>query len=437
MPNRTLLLVLLGIAMLLGFFFWQQNRGARDKFDWTETPLHKAHSEKNDQPYGIQIFHRLLADYLPGHERIDLKKKLAATLPLDTSGHANYVFIGAAILLDSADNQRLLDFVALGNTAFISSKTLPASISDSIYTPPCGDVAWSDYDFFWDTGGVTLSLRQPSPDMRASASNPFFYARQNRPRPYRWHYIDYRCFCAENGFALLGMMNDSLANFAEVPHGRGRFLLHTAPLAFSNFHLLRPEGKAYAAGVLSHLSPGKIYWDTHSRTTEAVGRQRNGLPRSLPDEHALTYILRQPALAWAWYLLLALGLLWVITKARRRQRIIPVLPRNENSSLEFIGAIANLHFREQNFQRLCTQKMRLFLAHLRERYGFSVSLDPDTSLPRTDSTFFNRLAQTAQVPEARVRDIFDKYTACAQYQPTETMMTELHLSIEDFWKNAR
>ena len=437
MPKRSLLPILLSIVVLLGFFFWRFNQG-RDKFDWSDTTLQKAYSEKSDQPYGTQIFHRLLADYFPQHERIEVKAKLAASLPIDTADHSNYVFIGEAMLLDSADNQRLLDFVSAGNTAFVSSKTLPASLADTIYDPPCGDVAWSDYDFHWDTGGVTLGLVQPSPNGNAAAGpQPFFYARQNRPLPYRWHYIDYRCFCAENGFALLGTMNDTLANFAEVPHGRGRFLLHTAPLAFSNFHLLRPEGRAYASGVASHLAPGKTYWDAHNRTTEAVGRQRNGLPRSLPDEHALTYILKQPALAWAWYLLLALGLAWVVAKMRRRQRIIPVLPRNENSSLEFIGAIANLHFREQNFQRLCVQKMRLFLVHIREKYGFTAPLDPDTSLPRADAVFFSRLAQTAQLPEPQVRDVFEQYAACARYQPTEAMMTSLHFAIEDFWKKAR
>ena len=172
---------------------------------------------------------------------------------------------------------------------------------------------------------------------------------------------------------------------------------------------------------------------------EAVARRRNrsGESRSLDDDHTLSYILKQPALAWAWYLLVGLALTWLIFRAKRRQRPIPVLPKNENSSYEFISTIAHLHFREKNYQGLCIQSMKLFITQLREHYGLLAHLEPQTMKPHIDDEFLRRLSAVSEVPEPQIRDIFTRYLATVQYQPTEEMMVDLHLAMEQFWKKAK
>ncbi|MBK8554663.1 MAG: hypothetical protein IPL65_02300 [Lewinellaceae bacterium] len=231
-------------------------------------------------------------------------------------------------------------------------------------------------------------------------------------------------------------MKDSLINFAWFPYGSGQFLLHTTPVAFSNFNLLRPDGRLYAEKVLSYLPKGDVYWDSYSRVPENVSRQRNRSSVSLPDEHPLTYILQQPALAWAWYLLFALGALFLLFRAKRRQRIIPVLPKNENSSYEFISTIANLHFRQKDYRNMCMQQMKLFLAQLRDRYGMLTPLEADGS-PRINAEFLERLARFSGVPEKEIQPIFTHYNNCLRYEPTEDMLVELHLDIERFEKAAK
>jgi hypothetical protein len=173
-----------------------------------------------------------------------------------------------------------------------------------------------------------------------------------------------------------------------------------------------------------------------------VARRANansrGLPsRSLADEHPLTYILQQPALAWGWYILMGLTGLWFVFRAKRRQRIIPVLRKNENSSYEFINTIANLHFRERNYDGICMQNMKLFLAQIRERYGLAAVVNPVTHEARTDDDYFRRLSAVSEVPESALRDIFTQYAACVQYQTNEEMMVNLHLATEAFWKKAK
>jgi len=435
MNNRSLYILLaLALLALLGILYWRYT-SQKAQFDWQDSWVKNAYSESNDQPYGTQILYRLLEGYFPGKRLSDIKKNVAQELPLDSAGHSNYVFVGEALYLDSLSTQRLLSFVAAGNTALLSSKTIPFDLMFYLYYEECEEAEWNDYAM---EEGKMMSVSLLEPEL----SRPVLlhYARQNIPEAYRWSYIESLFFCDSLPHRPLGYLADSLVNFAEFPYGAGRFLLHTTPIAFSNFQLLRPDSRRYAENVLSHLPEGDVYWDACSRIPEAVGRRRNqgaGNSRQQQAEQPLAYILKQPALAWAWYLLVALAALYVLFRAKRRQRIIPVLGKNENSSYEFITTIANLHFREKDYQNLCFQNMKLFLAQVRERYGLVAQLHPDNHTPRIEPDYMERLARVAERPEEQVRDIFRQYAATIQFEPTEEMMVNLHLAMEKFFKQAK
>jgi len=436
MSNRQIIILVAFAMLLLGGSLVYYYRNQSPRFDWDDSWNKKAYQETNTEPYGTQVMHRLLDDYFPEHQLKDLVKNVATELPQDSSPvtPATYVFVGEAMYLDSSSTARLLDFVKSGNTALISSKTIPFDLMFHLYYKECNENGWDDYSLYLHTG-VWLSLRQPALPVD---SVQCYYSKQNVVQPYNWHYIENWFFCDSLPQQPLGYL-DQRINFAEFPLGKGRFLLHTTPIAFSNFSLLRPELRTYAEGVLSYLPQGDIYWDALSRVPEAVGRRRNNrnaFSRTLDEEHPLSYILQQPALAWAWYLLAAMAGAWLFFRGKRRQQIIPVLPKNENSSYQFISTIANLHFRERNFQGLCQQNMRLFLAKVRERYGFVTPIDHSTGAIRTDSDFIQRLAVVSEVPEQQIQDIFRQYAATVQYQPTEDMMVQLYLAMEKFWNKA-
>ncbi|MBP6825869.1 MAG: DUF4350 domain-containing protein [Saprospiraceae bacterium] len=434
--NRTpFLIAALAIVVLAGVFYYAYDSG-KPRFEWRDSWSKQAYSENSDQPYGTEAFHRLLSGYFPEKKIVDIKKSLPDELPQDSSAGSIYLLVGEALYLDSAATAHLLGFVEAGNTAFIATKTLPAEIMSHLAYMECSDYEWNDYSSETDTF-VRLSLREPH--NVNPAETPMHFAVKNRPTYYVWHYIDEYYFCDSVPQFPIGYLNDTLINFTKCTFGKGCFLLHTNPLAFTNYSLLRPAAQSYAEGVLSWLPEGNIYWDASSRISEAVARHRNNSPpsRIFDEEHPLSYILQQRSLAWAWYLLAALAVVWLVFRAKRRQRIIPVLPKNENSSYEFISTIANLHFREKNYRGLCVQGMKLFLAQVRERYGMIVPIEQQTGLPRTDEEFFRRLAAVSEIPESQVRDIFTQYSATVQYQPTEEMMVNLHVATEAFWKKAK
>ena len=435
--NRSLYIIIIVLALVgllvAAYMFYRPPGKAR--YNWDDQWTRQAYSNSYDEPYGTRIFYNLLKGYFSGKKVISVKENLDKALLKERKSRASYVFVGGGMFMDSADTQALLQFVGKGNTAFISSKTIPYDLMNYIYYEECQYQFWNDY---LQVSEDKVSLNFTDPELNVLRDTfQFYYAQQNKPRTYTWSYIEDRFFCDELPQEPLGKIKDSLINFARFPHGEGYFYLHTIPITLSNFHLLKSTGKKHAELLLSYLPEGDIIWDEYSRVPEPLARGRNGPNRRYQEEHPLSYILGKKSLAWAWYVLIGLSVLYILFRAKRRQRIIPVLPKNENSSYQFISTIANLHFREKNYRNLCIQQMRLFLAQVRERYGLVASIHSDDELPRYASDYEERLAQISGVPKSEISNIFTQYNNCIRYQPTEDMMVDLHLSLEQFSKKAK
>ncbi|MFM8363241.1 MAG: hypothetical protein ACKOA4_11140, partial [Haliscomenobacter sp.] len=231
---------------------------------------------------------------------------------------------------------------------------------------------------------------------------------RNQPRAsYYWEYIDPALPCTSKNLAELGTLSGNRMNFVRIPYEKGFFYIHTTPIVFSNLALLDEERTQYAFRALSHLPPGPLLWDHYSKTppSESTDDYDPGA-RQLQSDSPLGYILSQPPLALAWYLILLAGLLFLLFRTRRRQRIIPVLPARHNHTLEFVKAIGRLHFLQQDHRSIALQNMKFFLQTLRERYALH-GLAPDnpaavdiihgkTNLPRQPLEKLFRMYQNIQ-----------------------------------------
>lgn len=425
MDKKRLLLfaALAAIVVLLAIVF---SKGQK-RFNWNES-----YDQESKNPYGSYIINNLLKGYFPNHSFREFNDSIPDNF-IDTPGPSNYVFIGEALYVDSVDVQGLLGFVEKGNTAFISSKTIPFDLMFYLYYDECNDFYWDEYLQFTDT---IAHLNFNHPDLKAAQDFEFKYLYRNKVEGYDWKYIDRNYFC-EGEFSLtaLGQVNDSLVNFARVKYGDGQFYLHTIPLAFSNIQLLDTTGLEYANKIFSHLPKGDIYWDNYSRVSEAVGRRYNSRQNYNPDRRLATksplqYILEQPPLAWAWYLLLSMGLLFLLFRTKRKQRVIPVLEKNTNTSLEFISTIGRLYFIQNNHRKLALQKMILFKAFVRQRYGMLAK--------ESDDTYKERLITKSEVNEALVHKIFllDQNINNSSFVSENTLI-DFHNLIDQFYKNCK
>ena len=80
------------------------------------------------------------------------------------------------------------------------------------------------------------------------------------------------------------------------------------------------------------------------------------------------YIFTQPALTWAYYLVLIGLLFYALFAGKRTQRVIPVVEPPRNTSLEFAQTVGRLYFQQGDHDNLARKKIQYFLAGLRERY---------------------------------------------------------------------
>jgi len=423
--NRTSYIIF-GIAALLLLTIFLLLQQDQSKFDWQET-----YEEAEKDPYDTYIIQQLLEGYFSEEEFTIIEESIAAELPLNQS--ATYVFIGEAQLMDSTDMEQLLEFVYNGQTAFIASRLLPPTLQDELYNEVCDEGWWAYHDEYWS---ASMPVNLLHPQLRLPEEVPLHHVYQNDTIYYRWQYFDPSSFCEDETAPIqLGYALDSLVNFVQVSYGKGQFLLHTMPIAFTNLPMLEEEVVEYASRVFTHLPEAPIYWDRSSRVSEEVAKRayfpnESDYSRGLSDESPLQYILAQPALAWAWYIALGLGLLYLLFRAKRQQRIIPVLETNTNTSLEFIATIGRLYFLQNNHKKLALQKMKLFLNDIREKYQLATN--------ELDELFAEKLAMRAEVSKPLIDKIllYNKNINSSKFVSENTLL-EFHRLLTEFWQATK
>ncbi|MDT8348035.1 MAG: DUF4350 domain-containing protein, partial [Flavobacteriaceae bacterium] len=120
------------------------------------------------------------------------------------------------------------------------------------------------------------------------------------------------------------------------------------PQAYTNYYLLNGN-KDYAALSFSYIQHRSLYWDNYKKAGRIV------------ITSPMRFVLSQTSLKWAYYLTIATLLVFVIFKAKREQRIIPVLAPLENSSVAFAKTVGSLYYQHKDYSDLIQKKTNYFL----------------------------------------------------------------------------
>ena len=182
-----------------------------------------------------------------------------------------------------------------------------------------------------------------------------------------------------------GNKNKKQIDFIKVPYINGYFYLHTKPVAFTNYHLLKKDHYEYAESVLSYVPKGNVYWYTKGQNNESI------------SDSPLRYIMSQPALKWAWYLFLIGILIFIIFNAKRKQRIVPIVKPLPNLTLDFTKTIGNLYYQEGDHDNIIDKKIIYFLERIRNEYLI------DTT--KLDDDFINKLHHKSGKDENDIREL--------------------------------
>ena len=421
MGKSKTLIILLIIALGLGTaaYFWYSNI-QKQKHNWYET-------YKNDkkEPYDTYVISELLEKYFPAKTFNVIRKPLHESLP--RSNGNNYVFIGSGMYLDSLSELKLLEYVNRGNNAFLSIPRLPYVIEDTLNLNGCE--YYYSFDYYSDS---TAKLNFYEPEFKSDTAYEFSFRFVNDTGSYSWSYIIDSCLNTATPPVYYANMQDTLPNYMRVAFGKGYFFIHTAPLAFTNIQLLNKRSFEYASKVFSYLPEGNIYWDEFSKIPIEYKQPESddSVGKLSWEKSPLYFILSQPALKTAWYLILALALLFILFRAKRRQQIIPVLIPNSNTSLEFAQTIGRIYYLQNDHKKLASQKMKLFLEAIRNRYNILTNT--------LDETFLLKLSQKSQVPQKDIERLFENYKVIENQKTiSDESLIIFNQSIDNFYKKAK
>lgn len=423
--QRLALIVMLLSAVVLAGVLWATNSRPK-RFNWRTT-----YRVESKEPYGTFVLHKLLENYPGDRPLVDLRDSLAKELPLNTT-QANYIFVGEGIYLTPSDLDHLIRFVSAGNTAMLSLDVPPTALLLRLSDYPCQFNEQNlELSVHWDS---VSRVNFKHPDLRFDQALPMVFHAKGKTAPHGWSYFDSDYFCRdEQKLIPLGIMQGKGINLVRVDFGQGYLYLHTQPILLTNYFVLKPQGRQYAEALLSHLMPGPIYWDEYNRISNRMANQMNSPGNNRPhlqSDSPLSYVLSQPPLAWAWYLLLSVGLLFLLFGAKRRQAVIPIVEPHTNTSLEFINTIGWLYFHRSSHFQLAGQAMKLFRGYVRERYGIALHDDA--------AQYSRQVAAKAGVDESLVKDILQLHATFEQHKRTdELQLTVFNRRLEDFYRQSK
>lgn len=175
-----------------------------------------------------------------------------------------------------------------------------------------------------------------------------------------------------------------------VPYGKGEVIFVSSPLLFTNYGMLEGNTFIYIFRLMSYLADLPVYRTEAYVKTDAM---------LVAEQSPFREFIKRPPLRWALYLALLGVVLFMIFTARRRQRVIPIMSKPANRSLEFIQLIGTLYYQRKDHVDLVRKKFKLFAEELRKTAGV------DISEVNTDDSEYLLLAEKTGMNSDRLKKV--------------------------------
>ncbi|MCH7410610.1 DUF4350 domain-containing protein [Belliella sp. DSM 111904] len=390
---KILIGVLVSLILLLLFLQTQSRQGT----SWLES-----YDKSDSSPYGGRVFHDLLMNIDPDRPVEEIDLSTYEWLRRSPEDGALLVF-NLNFSVDKETQERLLNWVSQGNTAFISARAIRRELLDTLGVKRHLIFAANDL-----RGEAILSLKNKS---LLNQDEILFNQSSN---------LEYFTFSDSLDIKVLGKNkykaseNESQPNFIQVDFGEGKFILHTFPLAFSNYFLLDKERKRYTEGILAYFpQKGKLYYDNYNK----IGRRVYDSP--------LYLFLSNRYLKMAYYVFLVAVGLWVVFEGRRKQRVIPVVVPLENQTVAFAETISGMYLEKKAYSENINQQVLLFNEYCRNQYRVDIQV--------IDEETVTKLSSRSGCPIGETEELFDMINQLLkQTSHNESQVLKLNKKIHEF-----
>ena len=329
----SFLAALVGLYFLLLYFMPQ-------KFNWFVTLY-----QKDRDPFGTYVFKSLIDN--SWLTQVNTSNK--TLYELNELSDPNLLALCEEFKLAQSEMESLLNLVTDGKTVIISAHQMDTVFTDSLGLK-INHLSFHFYlDKIWgeDSLGVKFVLA-PFDTIKT-----YWLPNQLLAQYFESFDPSTTDVIAENTHGKPVLL--------KVRYGKGNLLLSSTPLAFTNFSMLRSDNHAFVAGILSHLKSGSLHWTEYYQ----LGRMEASTP--------LRYVLSEPSLKWALYILMITILVSMVFEVKRAQRVIPVISPLQNETLDFVKTISRLYYQKKDHKDLAVKKMLHFTDHLKQKLHIDIN----------------------------------------------------------------
>lgn len=376
--------------------------------DWYEN-----YNAKKTSPFGTYIIFNEWSELFYRYEVKYLQKNIEDYIREDyipAYDDLNYVCINFnAKMIDDDSVLELLSFVAKGNNAFFSL---------NYYNEHLRNVLEIDTKNLDSLSFGPARLKELSGDLYLKnedfENQPYHFDRNLRKN----YFTTYN----PKNTVVLGTQDINGKEepvFLKLYHGKGAIFLHTQPIVFTNYYMLK-DNYNYAQNLLSYLPNKETLWDPQIRASRTSNKPNR-------TESVFSFFWRNETLKWFLYVSFFALILFMLFNARRKQRPIPIIHKRKNATVEFTHTISSLYLKNDNHKSLVDKKILFFLEKVRTNYLI------DTNNLNID--FMEKLALKSGNQLRQTKYLINTIIALHKKQEcSEEELMGLHKMIENFLK---
>jgi len=365
-------------------------------YEWDER-----YSFKDEQPQGLYIFKELTSRYFK-----DIPININSDLDDTLNNNSLYIqFVPRGINEDVVDS--LISIASEGNDVLIIGDTLNNRLVDTIP------------HFFDNTYSFDSTLTFNFTDTSIAADTNYSYRYHAGEFDENQNFINYlmQGLVWEEDLQYVRVATpDSLALMISFPIGQGRIFYHVNKDLFYNYSYRQIQIFDYTQKLFTHFDPENIYL-LNPLMIYGTG--------NINHRNPLDFIMSQPALKAAYYLLILGTLLYVFFGGKRKQKIIPVMEKNENTSLEYIETVSQLFYQQDQHEKLVAHMKTIFYHKMQKKFFVS----PD------DPNYVKVLAKKSKISATELQYIIHRFKDLDRnYTFTSDQLASLNQRLEVIYK---
>ncbi|MFM9946227.1 MAG: hypothetical protein ACKVQB_13435 [Bacteroidia bacterium] len=417
------------VLSLASFFYYVYVKSPT--YNWIPNYNHSSNS-----PYGNELLYKVMKGLYPQRQFTTIEEPLFYNRAFNSVDKKNniYFYSGHDFLPDRSTISALYNFINKGNQVFITANEVSQYFLDSLLHPELSLVHPQDKQLnalsLLECVNIKPNMLHPLiklnkvpvikfkvyeavlPMSVGYFSTNFFDTQELNTSDYNYYRIGY--------FNI--SKKEEYTNYIKIKVGEGWLHLYSSPLVFTNYHLRQQEVFNYAQKVFTHLEPGDVFWHVNSYASQ--GTSDGAIEKG---KSPFGVLLSFPSFRYAWYSFIGALFLFCIFNFKRRQRAIPVLETNSNTSIDFAATITKLYLADGKHKNIAQQKFRYFFNYVRTKFGIN--------LKENSSDEKSRLSYLSKVNLNNIDKIMFHYIQMESLPDTTAEeLNESVILINDFYK---